>query len=375
MWSNISGGRQGKAMLRKEVRCSSIGGGGGRTWGGDEGRQGAGTVLSTMISAKTLSYCNEFTADHSKRCVPEITKTLKRSGPFLLCLSLRIRVWITGWITAMTSNRGASRFNMGEKISHPMRRDNQWEFNNWKNWCVENRAEQIPKGSNLELLMIKSTDGSSLSLTYRWLLHSQASAPWRLKCDWPPVALGSAGGRGPAQPPPLPAAAWERKSHRGCKAPSGGFIHRHEIWTQASFERVPAYLRARKVNRRSALTLPPQTWRHSSAERAEAAVSLYSLSALLLLVLILFYFGTGCVQIAGREPCGVYLCWAPGLAQWEWGEMWAQSTPSEGNEKPKEFTSETVDRWGQGYPKRESFSILSANIFRDSVGQRESLKN
>lgn len=107
-------------------------------------------------------------------------------------------------------------------------------------------------------------------------------------------------------PAPSTAAAWERKSYRGCKVLSGGFIHRHEIWTQASFERVPVYCRAREVNQRSALTLPPQIWRHSSAGRAEAAVSLYSLSALFLLVL--FYLGTGCVQIAGREPCGAYLC-------------------------------------------------------------------
>lgn len=63
------------------------------------------------------------------------------------------------------------------------------------------------------------------------------------------------------------------KSCRGCKILSGGFISAVKYGCKPCFERAHAYLRACKVNRRSALTLPPQTWRRSSAGRA-AAVSL-----------------------------------------------------------------------------------------------------
>lgn len=253
----------------------------------------------------------------------------QRLGTFLPCLVLSIWVWTF------------PSFEMWQSMG-------LGTFDHCKNWC-KTGLRKFLEGP----IWYDKVDWRILII-----LDPPVAAPlpglcsMKTQCDWPPLALGSAGGRGLAQPPPA-VAAWESKSYRGCKVPSGGFVHRHEIWTQASFESVPAYLRARKVNWRSALTLPPQTWRHSSAGRAAAAVSLYSLSALFLP--ILFYFSTGCVQIARREPCGVYLCWAPGLAQWEWGEMWAQSTQSEGNEKPKEFTSETVDGWGQGYPKMESF--------------------
>lgn len=116
----------------------------------------------------------------------------------------------------------------------------------------------------------------------------------KTRCDWLPLALGSAGGRGPAHPPPQPLPGRESLTQ-------GAKYRQAEIWTQALFERVPAYLRAHRVNRRSSHTLPLQTWRHSSAGRAAAAVSLHSLSALFLLVL--FYSA----QVACRLQAGSHV--------------------------------------------------------------------
>ena len=156
-----------------------------------------------------------------------------------------------------------------------------------------------------------------------------------------PVAFGSAGGRGAASRPgpPQPSQPLGGELRSGCKILSGGYISAMKYGCKPCVSACPAiYVCPRKVNWRSTLTSPPQTWRRSNVGKA-AAVSLTQppcyipLSVLLFLVLVASV-SVVCVQITCREPCGVYLCWALGLALWERGEMWAQSMRSEGNEKP-----------------------------------------
>ncbi len=75
--------------------------------------------------------------------------------------------------------------------------------------------------------------------------------------------------------------------------------------------RLSIYVHPRKVNQRSTLTLPPQTWRLSNDRKAAAVSLVLSYSAVCALPRrprLLASVTVLCVQITCRESCGVYLC-------------------------------------------------------------------
>lgn len=110
-----------------------------------------------------------------------------------------------------------------------------------------------------------------------------------------PVAFGSVGGRGAAsRPGPLqPSQPLGGELRSGCKILSGGYVSAMKYGCKPCVSaRLAIYVRLRKVNWRSMLTLPPQTWRHSNVGKAAAvsltqSLSYIPLSVLLFLVLVL----------------------------------------------------------------------------------------
>lgn len=111
-------------------------------------------------------------------------------------------------------------------------------------------------------------------------------------CAIGPVALGSACGRGAAYrpSPPQPRQPLGGELHSGCKRLSGGYISAMKYGCEPRVCACPSVrVHLHKVNWRSTLTLPPETWRQSRAGKAAAAVSLTHSPSYVLLSVLLFF--------------------------------------------------------------------------------------
>lgn len=110
-------------------------------------------------------------------------------------------------------------------------------------------------------------------------------------CAIGPVALGSACGRGAAYrpSPPQPRQPLGGELHSGCKILSSGYISAMKYGCEPRVCACPSVrVHLRKVNWRSTLTLPPETWRQSRAGKAAAVSLTHSPSYVLLFVLLFF---------------------------------------------------------------------------------------
>lgn len=110
-------------------------------------------------------------------------------------------------------------------------------------------------------------------------------------CAIGPVALGSACGRGATYrpSPPQPRQPLGGELHSGCKILSGGYISAMKYGCEPRVCACPSVrVHLHKVNWRSTLTLPPETWRQSRAGKA-AAVSLTHSPFYVLLSVLLFF--------------------------------------------------------------------------------------